>query len=425
MHQNIAIIALLCGLTSLIAHMALAVFHDGIRPILPEVIAGRFGRKEAGDRGINLSLGFILSVGIFFSLGTGMMNPWILFLSTDIIGVMSPKKWIAFLLGSIWGGFIYTLLNGGHELLSATIENFDQMAEGVGSFVMLSLLLTPILAIIYQYGWKKGVGAGLILFMVRIGTIKFTDLSPDVFQLLAGMIILFSFSIFKDLKTPMTKEEVDEDYDMFKFNIDRVEKNWFLIAIAGGMIALVSNMRLFAGSEISTFTLAGAYKLETGRNLIEQVAVAEIIRGIAFLPLVVTSALTTGVYSIVGCTFVFAAGYLAPNPITAVVLGMSIILIEIKSLKYMVKAVTRFPTLKDSCDYIRNALNNIMELSLLIGGVFGAYKIGGPLGFFTVFCIYFVNEATGRPVLKIAIPIIGVVLTSLILLVTSTLGINI
>ena len=38
---KIIFVALLTGFTSLAAHTAKAVFHDGIRPILPELTEGR------------------------------------------------------------------------------------------------------------------------------------------------------------------------------------------------------------------------------------------------------------------------------------------------------------------------------------------------------------------------------------------------
>lgn len=38
---NIAMVAALCALTSLLAHLGVAVFNDGVRPIIPEFLEGR------------------------------------------------------------------------------------------------------------------------------------------------------------------------------------------------------------------------------------------------------------------------------------------------------------------------------------------------------------------------------------------------
>ncbi len=38
--MNLGLVALLCATTALIANMSAAVFHDGIRPILPQLFEG-------------------------------------------------------------------------------------------------------------------------------------------------------------------------------------------------------------------------------------------------------------------------------------------------------------------------------------------------------------------------------------------------
>ena len=92
---NSVVVVLLCAMTAFISHMGMAVFHDGIRPVIPEYIEGRMHRSEMASIAFGLSVGFIASVGIGNALATNLLNPWLLFLATDIIGIASPKKWIA------------------------------------------------------------------------------------------------------------------------------------------------------------------------------------------------------------------------------------------------------------------------------------------------------------------------------------------
>ncbi|MFP1462144.1 YhfT family protein [Escherichia coli] len=66
--------ACLTGMTSLLAHRSAAVFHDGIRPILPQLIEGYMNRRDAGSIAFGLSIGFVASVGISFTLKTGLLN---------------------------------------------------------------------------------------------------------------------------------------------------------------------------------------------------------------------------------------------------------------------------------------------------------------------------------------------------------------
>lgn len=94
-------------------------FHDGIRPILPQLIEGYMNRREAGSIAFGLSIGFVASVGISFTLKTGLLNAWLLFLPTDILGVLAINSLMAFGLGAIWGVLILTCLLPVNQLLTA------------------------------------------------------------------------------------------------------------------------------------------------------------------------------------------------------------------------------------------------------------------------------------------------------------------
>ncbi len=41
---QLLVISILCGVTAFVSHMGMAVFHDGVRPIIPEYIEGRMKR---------------------------------------------------------------------------------------------------------------------------------------------------------------------------------------------------------------------------------------------------------------------------------------------------------------------------------------------------------------------------------------------
>ncbi|MFV5026719.1 YhfT family protein, partial [Escherichia coli] len=108
---------------------------------------------------------------------------------------------------------------------------------------------------------------------------------------------------------------------VFEERTSRIIKNLPYIAIVGALIAAVASMKIFAGSEVSIFTLEKAYSAgvtpEQSQTLINQAALAEFMRGLGFVPLIATTALATGVYAVAGFTFVYAVGYLSPNPMVA------------------------------------------------------------------------------------------------------------
>lgn len=130
LYIQIIVVACLTGMTSLLAHRSAAVFHDGIRPILPQLIEGYMNRREAGSIAFGLSIGFVASVGISFTLKTGLLNAWLLFLPTDILGVLAINSLMAFGLGAIWGVLILTCLLPVNQLLTALPVD-DQVAWGI------------------------------------------------------------------------------------------------------------------------------------------------------------------------------------------------------------------------------------------------------------------------------------------------------
>ena len=73
-------------------------------------------------------------------------------------------------------------------------------------------------------------------------------------------------------------------------------------------------------------------------------------------------------------------------------------------------------------DSIRNAMNMLMEVALLVGSIFAAIKMAGYTGFSIAVAIYFLNESLGRPVQKMAAPVVAVMITGILLNVLYWLG---
>jgi Protein of unknown function len=124
--QQLTVITL-CALTAYISHIALAVFNDGVRPFLLDPNLGRTTRSATTAVSFGLSAGFVLGLGAPMALSTGVLNPWLLFLPTDILGILSPRKWIAPVLGGAWGAVAVFGLDGGQALAAALTD-----AEGAG-----------------------------------------------------------------------------------------------------------------------------------------------------------------------------------------------------------------------------------------------------------------------------------------------------
>ncbi|NIY84264.1 YhfT family protein [Vibrio hepatarius] len=426
--MHIGLVAMLCAMTALIANMSAAVFHDGIRPVLPQLFEGNMTRRDAGSVAFGLSIGFVASVGISFTLSTGLLNPWLLFLPTDILGVMIGSRILAALAGGLWGVLVVTSLAAVNAVLTGLpIDALGALGE-LGTPVMSAFALFPLLAVFYQFGWKAGAIAAGVILISRLMIMKFTGIYPESIQIFVGMLMLVAFAVRKDLndrKAGVAAPDMSGMHSIFDERTKRIVKHLPFLAVTGALIAAVSNGGIFAGSEVSIYSLADALKMTDPAAqdaAMKQVALSEFMRGLGFIPLIATTALATGVYGVVGMTFVFVVGYLSPNIPVAAALGAVTICLEVYLLRGIGRFLEQFPSIRNASDNIRNSMNTLMEFALLIGGVLAVMKMGSTTGFTIFAMLFYLNEVMGRPVLKIAAPAVAAILTGVILNILYVFG---
>ena len=420
---NFVIVTALCAMTAFLSHMGMAVFHDGLRPVVPEFVEGRMKRSELSSIAFGLSVGFIASVGIAHTLPTGILNPWLLFLTTDILGIVAPKKWLAPILGGAWGALCITSLSViNTALTSLPVDLIGAMGE-LSAPIVSGFALFPLVAIFTQFGAKKGIFATTLTLLVRQFVIMYTTVYPESIQVFVGVVLLITFAVMNDRKSG---EQINQDdVNVFSERTARIRKNVIWLMITGAIIAAACNTGVFAGSDVSIYMLAEAQKATDpaiAQELINQAGLAEFMRGLGFIPLIATTAVTTGVYGVAGLTFVYPIGYLMPNPLFAAIGGALVILIEVMLLGYIGKVLGKFPSIRASSDSIRSAMTTVMEFSLLIGAVNATVAMGGYTGFFIGAMIYFINEITGRRIMRMAIGPVAAIATGIILNVLYLVG---
>lgn len=428
---NVIIVMLVCAMTAFLSHMGMAVFHDGIRPVIPEYIEGRMHRSEMASIAFGLSVGFIASVGIGNALVTNLLNPWLLFLATDIIGIASPKKWLAPILGALWGLICLTGIGGINAVLTGMPVDLITAMGDVGTYVVTGFALFPIVAIIMQFGMKTGIITAVIVMVFRFAGPGFSTISGDAWTMMVGVIALVALCVWKDSKNKDKSRA--EDLNIFSERTARIRKNLPFLMAAGALIAIACNVHIFAGSDVSMFDLSKAYAMKDSAEaaaLIKTVATNEFMRALSFIPLIATTAVTTGVYGVAGFTFIYVAGYLCPNPIVAAIAGAAIILVEVMLLGLIGKFLGNFPSMRDASDNIRSAMNTCVEFALLIGSTaacctMGASTSAGAAGGFVIGgCIYLINEMTGRKIMRMAIGPIAAIATGIILNLTYLIGLT-
>lgn len=431
---NILLVGITCALTALLSNMGVAVFNDGVRPFVPEYLEGRMPRSEYAVAVIGMCIGFIASVGIANALATNLLNPWLLFLATDIIGAFCPNKWAALAGGALWGILCLVGIGGINTVLTFLPINLAGALGQLGTYIVTGFALFPVVAIVMQFGWKYGIATAIIGVIARvIGPMwKFgptqASISADAWQLLVGVVMLVVFAVHTDRQNK-DKNADGEGENIFSERVDRIRKNMPWLIAAGACIAVMCNMHIFAGSTVSMFNLSDAY-YGTGvdsQALIQSAAVNELFRGISFIPLIAVTAITTGVYGVAGFTFIYVAGYLSPNPIVAALLGAAIIFVEVMFLGAIGKGLGHFPSLRDAADNIRSAIGTTVEFALLFGSlnaviVMGTSITNPTLAFAIAAAIYFINEATGRKIMRMAIGPVFAIGAGVILNILYVLG---
>ena len=412
---SVLVVGALCAVTALLSNLGVAVFNDGVRPFVPEFLEGRMPRPEYALAVFGMCIGFIASVGIGNALATNLLNPWLLFLATDIIGAVSPNKIVAAIVGAAWGVLCLVGIGGINTVLTFLPVDLIGALGQLGTYIVTGFALFPVVAIIMQFGWQRGVITAVLALIARVlgpmwkfGPSK-ASISADAWTLLVGVVLLVAFAIAKDLAD---KDRASDELggNLFSERVGRIRKNVPFLMVGAALIGAACNLHIFAGSTVSMFNLADAYKAAGGvdMSLVQTAAINELFRGISFIPLIAVTAITTGVYGVAGFTFIYVAGYLAPNPIVAAVLAVIIIFVEVMLLGLIGKQLGRFPSLRDAADNIRSAMGTCVEWALMFGSLNAVITMGASvsnptLAFAIAAAIYFINEATGRKIMRMAI----------------------
>lgn len=401
--QQLTVIAL-CALTAFIAHMALAVFNDGVRPFLLDFIQGRTTRSATTAVSFGLSAGFIFGLGAPMALSTGVLNPWLLFLPTDILGMLSPKKWLAPVLGGAWGAVVVFGLNGANNIAHDLPVDFLTAMQQMSTPILFLFTLFPVLAITKQFGRKWGGVAGVLELALVVMTMK---LWPNMFAgalaMAVGVLMLIGLAVSKDLRQRRADraagvvEEVGGDDPMaslFSASATRLRKYLPLFMLLGAGVCVLAQMHVFGGGEATSFLIAKGQYAEAAQ--------VDFYRVFGFIPLIATTALASGAYGIAGFTLVYPIGYLMPNPFLAAVVGALVFAVEVLALSWIGKVLGRLPSVRDSSEHLRSAIGDTLQLAILFGSLMAANAMGGGLGILVVGGLYLLNEAMGRPVVRMA-----------------------
>lgn len=418
------IIALIGAFAAILANKGVAVFNDGLRPIMPEYLEGRMSKKALAATSFALGFGLVIGFGIPVSVAANIILIHSILLGTDIIGTWSPngKKGmvISGVIGAIYGVGLVVGLKFVVDVFKMLPVNFLPELGMVSVPIIAAFATFPALVVAYQYGVKKGAITLALSFLVRqivqyygkfqIGSAK-VALNPEGMALLVGMIIMIIFAV---REKPDPNAQAVDLVSLFSDRVKKIKKNVPYLAVMGGLIAAGTSMLIIAGDPISLNLLS------KGKNV--EAALTALARGIGFVPLVATTAIATGVYGPAGMTFVFVVGLLISNPILAFFVGAVVITLEVLLLDYIAKFLDKFPGMKNCGDNIRTAMSKILEVALLIGGMMAANAMAPGLGLFIVVGIYTLNKVSKKPIVDMAVGPVGAIFVGVLINVLYLFG---
>jgi hypothetical protein len=418
------IIALIGALASILANKGVAVFNDGLRPIVPEYLEGRMDKKAIAATSFALGFGLVIGFGIPVSIAASIILIHSILLGTDIIGTWSPdgKKGmvISGVVGAVYGVGIVAGLQFIVDAFKLLPVNFLPQLGQVGTPIVAAFAAFPALVVAYQYGLLKGGITFVVSFLVRqivqyygtfqMGTAK-VALNPEGMALLAGMIIMLVYAMTE--KADPNAVTVDLTA-IFSERVKKIKRNLPYLAAIGALIAAATSYGIVAGDPISLNLLAKGSNVEA--------AMTAFARGIGFIPLVATTAIATGVYGPAGMTFVFVVGLLVKSPILAFVLGAVVISAEVMLLDVLAKLLDKFPGVRKCGDNIRTAMSKLLEVALLVGGMMAANAMAPGLGLFVVAGIYVLNQTAKKPIVTMAVGPVGAVFVGILINVLYVLG---
>ena len=423
------IIALIGALASVLSNQGIAVFNDGFRPIVGQYFNKEISRKELAAMSFAISFGLVIGFGIPTSIAASIILIHCLLLTTDIIGSFCPDTKVGMIISAAVGAVYGLALLAGLEfivnLFGMMPYNFTSDLGGVSNYVTVAFAVFPAVGVAYQHGFKKGtITAGvtvLVYYLIKkFGVFSIAgntvSLNAEGMAMLAGMVMMIVFAA--QIKGESNSNEALTQG--FSGNGSRILKNWFLLAIMGGLIAAGTSVSIIAGDPASLALLA--------EGEFTNAALTALARAIGFIPLVFTTAIVTGVYGTAGCTFVFVVGLLLHgNPILAFVVGVLVMVVEILLINLFAKGMDKFPGVKDMGEYVRTSMNKVLEVALLAGGIVAAETMSaaasGYTGIGALFVIgaFLLNKKAKKPIVDLAVGpvaciIFGILLNVLLLI---------
>jgi Protein of unknown function len=394
--------AVVGGAAGALAHSGQSYYHDALRPLARDLRSGSMDRTEAARYGWGVSYRFIAWFALPFSMLTGTVISHLVFLPADVVGLRSRQSWVAIAVAALIGGAVFAAIDAIPQLLD---DLQIDLTDGVSTLTDPVRWLYPTIPLVAAFKLaRSALGAGMVLV--------FGGAAASIFALagregdagavggLVGLVALFAFHLFR-----ASREGVPEAPQVVATDT-HVRAALPVLLVVGAGVAFLAEAHRIAGEPMSALLIAQDHQLDA--------AAVALITFAAFFPLVAVSSVTADSYSTQGTPdWIPAAGYVSPNPVTALIAGPILMASEVLTARHSIQLVLRLPILSESAAAVREAMGDVMLVALLFGGLLAANQLAGPVGFFAVGSAWLANENFGRPVMRFAVAPVGAIIVGL------------
>lgn len=438
MDIQLIFVALIGAASSILVNRDVAVFNDGYRPVYAEYFNGGMDRKTLGATGFALSIGLLLGYGLTTSIAVGILIFHSYLLASDIIGSWCPKTkqglLLAGVLGAVWALAVYLGLNQINAFFTALPVNVMAPLGTLADYIIASFPFFPAVAAAYQFGAKKGFIVGGCIALTYLLVTKFgifqvagttISLSGAGMAMLMGMIVLMSFAL-----RAKTENAIGMDSSIFEENTKRIRKNMLYVALNGGVLC--------AGTALLVVTVGMTSGTLTHQNDLFGAALFTVAGALGYIPLVYTTAITSGVFT-TGSRFVLAAGMFVASahlsPVSTILLafaiGAMVEIFEATIIGLVGNKMNSYPELRVMGNHIRKAMSELLDTSLLVGSVVcgGALTaaIGyGGLGSLIIIGVWMLNKQVKKKlIMQMVVAPVTVLILAVLVNVLSFIGLAI
>ncbi|MDR2772363.1 MAG: YhfT family protein [Elusimicrobiota bacterium] len=413
------------ALASALSNRGVAVFNDGFRPLVPQFFENKITRKELAAMSFAISFGLVIGFAIPTSIAASIILIHCLLLTTDMIGTFCSYSLKGTILAAVIGAAYGLGILLGLEAIIKAFEvlpyNFLGSLGQVSMPIVAGFAIFPAVAIGLQHGFKKALISAAVTILVwflikKVGIISMGDykitLSAEGLAMFSGMIMMLIFASTVKSAGGSSNTQLTS---VFSAQVARIQKNWYLLALLGGLVAAGTSLTILAGDPISLNLLS--------KGEITSAAMAAFARAIGFVPLVLTTAVVTGVYGAVGCTFVFVVGILLTGqPLFAFLAGAAILTAEVFLINFFAKIMDKFTGIREMGEHIRTAMNKVLEVALLLGSTFAANAMIAGIGPMFIIACYLLNKQSKKPIVDIAVGPVAAILFGIVVNILVIIG---